>query len=212
MLFMPALISPAMPAGSLAAGPQPVVAAGDGMWLRPWRLTDAGAVIEAYQDREIQRWHVRQAGSLAEARRWIEGWQACWPAETAGHWAVASRADDRVLGRVALKSLDLADGTAVVAYWMMPAARGAGLCTQAVRQLARWALDRAGFHRLELEHSIANVASCRVAAKAGFAGEGIRRSAALHADGWHDMHRHARIGAERPVAGPPHVRDGEPGR
>lgn len=39
----------------------------------------------------------------------------------------------------------------------------------------------------------ANAASCRVALKAGFAAEGTRRSAALHADGWHDMHLHARI-------------------
>ncbi|WP_280249364.1 GNAT family N-acetyltransferase [Nocardia abscessus] len=33
----------------------------------------------------------------------------------------------------------------------------------------------------------------RAAVKAGFALEGVERSAALHADGWHDMHVHARI-------------------
>ena len=32
-----------------------------------------------------------------------------------------------------------------------------------------------------------------MAAKAGFALEGTKRSALLHADGWHDMHLHARI-------------------
>ena len=37
----------------------------------------------------------------------------------------------------------------------------------------------------------ANPASCRVAVKAGFREEGVRRGAALHADGWHDMHVHA---------------------
>jgi RimJ/RimL family protein N-acetyltransferase len=57
--------------------------------------------------------------------------------------------------------------------------------------LCRWAFEKAGFHRIELEHSTANDASCRVAVKAGFHEEGIRRSAALHADGWHDMHVHA---------------------
>lgn len=36
-----------------------------------------------------------------------------------------------------------------------------------------------------------NGASCRVAVKAGFHAEGIRKGAALHADGWHDLHQHA---------------------
>ena len=48
-------------------------------------------------------------------------------------------------------------------------------------------------HRIDVEHSTRNSASCRVAAKAGFVPEGTKMSAALHVDGWHDMHLHARI-------------------
>ena len=109
---------------------------------------------------------------------------------------MASEAGDEVLGRVSLKSLDLVDGTAEVAYWVVPAARGAGTGTAAVRAVAHWALDQAGFHRLELEHSTANPVSCRLAVKAGFTGEGVRRSAVRHTDGWHDMHWHARLADE----------------
>ena len=47
--------------------------------------------------------------------------------------------------------------------------------------------------RLENVHAVENMASCRVADKAGFALEGTLRSAMLHADGWHDMHLHAAI-------------------
>jgi [ribosomal protein S5]-alanine N-acetyltransferase len=50
-----------------------------------------------------------------------------------------------------------------------------------------------GFHRLDLEHAVANNASCRVAGKTGFAAEGVRRSAWLLADGRHDAHAHARL-------------------
>jgi RimJ/RimL family protein N-acetyltransferase len=32
-----------------------------------------------------------------------------------------------------------------------------------------------------------------VAEKAGFAAEGVKRGAGWHADGWHDMHLHARL-------------------
>jgi ribosomal-protein-alanine N-acetyltransferase len=191
---MPFLVAPAIPLGSLAGSDQPALPlAGDAL-LRPWRLADAAAVMGAFQDPEIQRWHTRRADSVDEARRWIEGWQSRWPAETAAHWAVADVRDDAVLGKVSLKSWDLVDGTAEVSYWMVPAARGAGLCTRAVLAVTRWAFDHGGFHRLELEHATANRASCRVATKAGFAEEGIRRGAVLHADGWHDMALHARIG------------------
>ena len=92
-----------------------------------------------------------------------------------------------------LKHLKFADGTADVAYWTVPAARGKGVCPRAVDAMASWAFEVAGFHRLDLEHAIGNTASCRVAGKTGFAVEGVRRSAWLLADGRHDVHAHARL-------------------
>jgi len=41
--------------------------------------------------------------------------------------------------------------------------------------MASWAFEEADFHRLDLEHAMGNRASCRVAEKTGFAGEGVRR-------------------------------------
>lgn len=130
---------------------------------------------------------------MDEAREWIEGWQSSWQDETGGHWKLVDAESETLLGRVALKSLILADGKAELAYWMVPSARGGGLCPRAVMALTHWALGKGGFHRIELEHSTANRASCRVAVKAGFEEEGVRRGAWLHADGWHDVHLHARI-------------------
>ena len=56
-----------------------------------------------------------------------------------------------------------------------------------------WLLDVIGLHRIWLVHSAQNVASCRVADRAGFTAEGTMRDQARHADGWHDMHLHARL-------------------
>jgi RimJ/RimL family protein N-acetyltransferase len=107
-----------------------------------------------------------------------------------------------VLGRVALGAMNLDDGVATCAYWVLPAARGAAVASRALRAVADWALGDAGFHRLQLDHSTRNAASCRVAVSSGFPLEGTKRSAAVHADGRHDMHLHARIrGAGH--AGPP---------
>ncbi|MEU8506063.1 GNAT family N-acetyltransferase [Streptomyces brevispora] len=190
---MPTLVAPAIPSGALASTGQPVLPVGADALLRPWLLTDASAVREAFRDPAIQRWHVRRADSVAEAQGWIEAWQSEWPSETGAHWALVDPADDTLLGRVALKSFALHDGTAELAYWTVPSARGRGLCTRAATVVTQWALYERGFHRIDLGHATANHASCRVAEKAGFEAEGIRRRAWLHADGWHDVHVHARV-------------------
>jgi len=190
---VPSLVGSTVPAGSLAARPQPTLTAGVGTLLRPWSLGDAQAVLDAFHDAAIQRWHVARADSLAEARAWIEGWRGGWAAETAAQWAVVEAETDVLLGRAALKHLKFGDGRADVAYWTVPAARGKGVCPRAVDAMASWAFDVAGFHRLDLEHAVANTASCRVAEKTGFATEGVLRSAWLLADGRCDVHAHARL-------------------
>jgi RimJ/RimL family protein N-acetyltransferase len=191
---MPALVAPLMSTGSLAAEPQPYLLAEGRLLLRPWRLEDAADVVKAFQDRDIQRWNLKRADSEAEAREWIEQWQRGWLEEAAAHWAVVDASDhDAVLGRVSLQSVILMGGQAEISYWTAPGARGAGVCSRAVAAVADWALGDAGFHRLELGHSTVNEASCRVALRAGFVQEGIRRDALQHEDGWHDMHLHARV-------------------
>lgn len=193
---MPVLVRPAMVSGSLSDSAQPSIPAEDVAVLRPWSASDAGAVVEAFHDPAIQRWHVRRADSIVEATEWIDLWRSAWATESECHWAVADPNSDVVLGRMSLKGLDLRDGTADLAYWIVRDARGRGLCTVSVMALCQWAFHDAGFRRIELEHSTRNPASCRVAAKAGFRAEGTRRSAALHGDGWHDMHVHARLSSD----------------
>jgi hypothetical protein len=45
---------PAIPAGTLAAGPQPMLSAPGGLLLRPWEASDAAVFLAAYQDPEIR--------------------------------------------------------------------------------------------------------------------------------------------------------------
>lgn len=186
---MPRLSAPVVPAGSLSQAEQPVLPAGD-LLLRPWAEADAQALLAAFADAEIRRWHVRSLESRPEAVELIARYNQQWQQETAAHWAVTGPA---VLGRVALRAIDLDEGSGEIAYWVTPAARGRGTAVRAVVALSEWALGDLGLHRLDLHHSVANTASCRVAGKAGYAYEGTRRSACLHADGWHDMHVHAQV-------------------
>ncbi|MEV0119439.1 GNAT family N-acetyltransferase [Streptomyces sp. NPDC050844] len=190
---MPFKISDVVAAGTLARQAQPTIPVPGGLVIRPWSPDDAPAVYEAFQDPLIQRWHARDAESVDETRGWIDGWRKAWPEEKDAYWAIADAATDELVGRIALRLIVLADGQAEVAYWTMPSARGRGIAPRALTALSDWAFDEVGLHRLELTHSTANEASCRVALKTGFEPEGTKRSAVLHADGWHDMHLHALI-------------------
>jgi RimJ/RimL family protein N-acetyltransferase len=193
---MPWFIDDVVAAGTLAGSAQPTIPAAGGLTLRPWADGDAPAVLHAFQDPAVQRWHCRRAGSLREALDWIGEWRDAWSAERTASWAVTDTDTGEVLGRVALREIVLADGKAELGYWMLPEARGRGIAPRAVTALTRWAFDGIGLHRLELDHAVGNDASCRVAHKAGFALEGTKRSAVLHADGWHDMHLHARVAGD----------------
>jgi RimJ/RimL family protein N-acetyltransferase len=186
---VPSLATPAVPAGSLAGLTQPDLTA-DGLLLRPWRATDRPAVVAAYADPAIQRWHCRSMTD-AEARDWIAQWPARWRGETGAGWAIED--GGAVAGQISLRRIDLPDGVAEVSYWVLPDARGRRIAPRALIAVTAWSFETLGLHRIELYHSTANPASCRVAHHAGFATEGTKRGEARHADGWHDMHLHGRL-------------------
>ncbi|MCA2213511.1 GNAT family N-acetyltransferase [Jidongwangia harbinensis] len=192
---------PAIAAGTLAAGPQPLLSADGGLLLRPWEAADAPVFLAAYRDPEIRHWHTRQPASEDRVRAWFEQYRRDWAEERGGHWAV-TRGGGEVLGRIAMRGMDFDDGVAGCAYWVLPAARGARVGARALTALSDWGLGVAGFHRLELEHSTRNVASCRVAETSGFRLEGTKRCSAVHTDGRHDMHLHARIRSDDVVLEP----------
>ena len=178
-----------LPTGRLGAGPQPALPAGD-LLLRPWEPGDAPALVAAYADPGVQHWN-GQSMTEREAGSYAQEWAEHWRAERRAGWAVVR--DGALAGRITLRGIDHEQGCAEVTYWVVPAARGTGVAPAAVEAVAQWAFDEAGFHRLELQHSTRNPASCRVAEKSGFALEGTKRSSLLHDDGWHDMHLHGRV-------------------
>jgi RimJ/RimL family protein N-acetyltransferase len=184
--LVPSVVSP----GSIARLKQPILTGNEGISLRPWTETDVGAVVDAFLDPDIQRWHLRCLDA-EEARRWIEAWHERWANESDASWAISTGGD--ALGYIALRDIDFEFGQGEITYWVRPAFRRRGLAIGAARVLAEWALTAVGLHRLEIRHSTANAESCQVALRAGFALEGTARSALLHADGWHDMHVHARL-------------------
>ena len=82
-----------------------------------------------------------------------------------------------MVGNVSLFAIDTDDRVAKIGYRVLPSARGRGVARQMVDAVTRWAFESRGLMRVQLEHSVHNPASCRVAEAAGFVLEGTTRSA-----------------------------------
>jgi [ribosomal protein S5]-alanine N-acetyltransferase len=186
---VPRVADPVVTPGAMSAREQPTVSQ-NGLVLRPFTLADIPTLVAAYSEASIQQWHVTSLTEV-EAEEWIASRPALWRDEKLANWAVT--VDSIVVGRVGLKSIDLEQGTAEITYWILAEHRRRGYAKRAVEVATCWAFNDLGLHRIELTHSTQNLPSCRVAEASGYALEGTKRLAGLHADGLHDMHLHARI-------------------
>jgi ribosomal-protein-alanine N-acetyltransferase len=143
--------------------------------LRPWTEADAASIVECIDgDPEISRWldQVPQPYTIEDAHAYVAGLGE-------GAFAVTDTASGRVLGSIGIQRND--DSVGEIGYWIRAEARGRGTTTSAVVLLAHWALAEGGFARVQLRADVENVASCRVAEKAGFTREGVLRSARWNA-------------------------------
>ncbi|MFD0517687.1 GNAT family N-acetyltransferase [Paractinoplanes durhamensis] len=71
-------------------------------------------------------------------------------------------------------------GAGQIGYWLDPAARGRGVATAAVLMLCGWGFGRLGLDLIEWRAEVGNIASRRVAEKAGFRLEATLRQRLVH--------------------------------
>jgi RimJ/RimL family protein N-acetyltransferase len=161
---------------------QPVELTAGPARLRPWREDDVDEVWAAFQDPDIRLWNGGGVASRTDALVLL-GRRLDWSAGDHASWAVTGPDDDAVLGSVSLHSIDRLQGDAEIGYWTVPAARGRGLAAAAVDAACRWGFATLPIDRIELCHAVENLASGRVAEKAGFTREGRLRRAYRYGDG-----------------------------
>ena len=145
------------------------------MTLRRWRQEDVGAVVAALDDPEIERFldHVPQPYGEADALAWFESIDRAWADGSFAGFAI--ELDGRAVGSMALGFKE-DRSVAEAGYWLAAEHRGRGVTTRALRLVAAWAFRECGIERLELRADVENVASQRVAQKAGFTREGVLRA------------------------------------
>ncbi len=150
----------------------------DSLSLRAWTGADVGALVAAFQDPLIDRFiaGVPAPRDDAGARSWLASQEPARKDGSRLELAVVSAESDRVLGSVALSSVERLHARAMVSYWVLPAARGRGVASDAVQLLSEWALGELGLKRLEMFVEPENVASQRVAERCSFVRERLLRS------------------------------------
>ena len=154
----------------------------DELILRPWRPTDAAAVLAACQDPEIARWvAIPQPYLPADADAFIESALAMWRDGNGAPFAIVEAETDRLLGAVTRFGPE--GHQATFGCWLVPEARGRGIGTRSLRLLAEWTFATTSAFRLDVFIMVGNEASESMVEHAGFQREGVLRAWDVHHDG-----------------------------
>lgn len=165
--------------------------------IRPPLPDDAPEAFQLMNDPDVRRWNpTRDCPDLATAAAWCRS-GADWSDGMHATWHAVDRRTGRMVGHVSLFAFDTDDAVAKIGYRVLPSARGRGVARQMVDAVTRWAFTERALARVQLEHAVPNVSSCKVAVAAGFVLEGTTRSAyAVPGDGREDCHIHGRLAAD----------------
>jgi ribosomal-protein-alanine N-acetyltransferase len=144
--------------------------------LRAFREDDLDDLFAIHSDPRVMRyWSFPAWTESAQARERLAGAIAGRDPERLLCWAIARRADDRLIGGVTLFAIDRSQGRAEVGYSLGSAHWGQGLAQDAMRLALDHAFDGLGLRRVEADIDPRNTASCRLAERLGFVLEGRLR-------------------------------------
>ena len=156
--------------------------------IREYGPDDAGLVQEVLGVRAPEALPPGAPSEVAGIAAWLaDGVQASRRNGTGVHLMMLDRASGKIVGSIALFHADWEVRSAEIGYGVRGDERNKGYATEALVALSRWALSAGGIQRAWLTANTDNLASVRVAEKAGFTREGTLRRAGLEDDGLHDQ-------------------------
>lgn len=158
-----------------------------GVSIRPYQALDANGMLEAVRESvaEVGPWMpwCHPAYSAEDAKTWVGNQVRAFRQRSAYEFAVVGE-DGRYSGGCGLNQMDSDNRRCNLGYWIRSSSMRRGIATSAVRLLHAWAFENTDLIRLEIVVAVGNIASQRVAEKAGAIREGVLRSRVL-------LHGHA---------------------
>lgn len=151
--------------------------------LRPLADKDAGCLFEIYSDPEVMRYwgsvamkHPREARDfLAEVREDLR-LRKCI------QWGIARRTDDRIVGTLAIFTLDVVARKGEIGFALGRAHWGKGYMREALQAALAYGFGEMGLRRVEADVDPRNLASIRLLEAVGFRSEGYLRERWLVGD------------------------------
>jgi RimJ/RimL family protein N-acetyltransferase len=168
---------------------------------------DADEILDLAIDPEVMRWNpLRAVVDLESARTWCRE-SADWAVGDHATWIAIDGSSGLVVATCAIFDISLGQGTAGIGYRVAEAARRQGVARSCVDVVTKWAYEEYDLTRVQLAHSVENLASCNVAVSAGYEPEGTLRSSYVDIMGVrHDEHIHGRLRTDATSTAPIPVR------
>ena len=147
--------------------------------IRPFREGDVPLLFEAVREsvHELSVWMswCTPDYSIKESTEFIQGAPEAWAKGEHYSFVVFETSTGRFLGGTGLNFINRLHNFANLGYWVRTSATRRGVASRAAKLAARFGIEDLKFSRLEIIAAVGNVASQRVAEKAGAQREGVLR-------------------------------------
>ena len=157
---------------------------GEFFGIRRHRIEDIPSVFEAIRESiaEISPWMpwCHDDYTVDETSLWIRSRAEEWRRDKAYDFVIHDLHTQAVVGGVGLNTLNRQHQIANLGYWVRTARTGQGIATAATLLAARFGIEELGLRRIEIVAEVKNVASQRVAEKAGAKKEAVIRKRLLN--------------------------------
>ena len=148
--------------------------------VRPYRPDDIPALFEAARSSipELSVWMpwCHPDYSIEETKSFILSRPEQWAKDAEYGFGVFSREDGRFLGGVGVNFINRVHHMANLGYWVRSSETGRGVAARASRLVAQFGFEQLALQRIEILAATGNMASQRVAEKAGAIKEGVLRN------------------------------------
>ncbi len=152
----------------------------EGVLIRPHILADLYSMFAAAQESvpEVYPWlpWCHPGYTIQECQTWINSCPESWEKGKAYNFAILDSGTQTFLGGCGLSSIDPYHKYANLGYWVRTSRTKRGIATTATLLLAEFGFRELKLNRIEIVIDVANLASQRVAEKAGALKEGVLRN------------------------------------
>jgi RimJ/RimL family protein N-acetyltransferase len=156
--------------------------------LREYRPGDEALALEVVASGEPAALPPGAPSEPGPLEDWLRaGGRRPWRDGGALHFMMLDSGRNKIVGSIGAFHPDWEVRSTEIGYGVRSDERGRGFASEALAAVSRWMLTDGGIQRAWLTANTDNLASVRVAEKAGFHREGTLRRAGLEDDGLHDQ-------------------------